>query len=196
MSKHTTYILIAIIGISGLLHLTGLFNNGEADLYIGLTLTGLATLSFGRNFFVNGMSFATRNILVIKKKEIKWWRILDIQAVAVMTYLLIYKDEFESVLITLILYSSLNIIFDHRRTIIISDKYIYIDGATLSFDSIHSMEIQPSHVFVSVNNDSINEHVIDLTNVTPNDRVLILKELARWKSTAANNVFASSGVDA
>jgi hypothetical protein len=141
------------------------------------------------------MSLDNKNI-VVKKKEFKWSRILDIQAIFVMTYLVFYKDEMKSVLITMILYSSLNVIFDHRRTITISDMHIYLDGIVLSFDSIYSMDIQPSHVFISVNNDSIKEHVIDLTNVTPNDRDLILNKLTKWKSTAANNVFASSGVDA
>jgi hypothetical protein len=57
MTKDIGYILTVIIGISGLLHLIGIFNNGEANLYIGLKLTGAATLSLGLNYFANGMSF-------------------------------------------------------------------------------------------------------------------------------------------
>lgn len=186
MRKYIDLIQLAIIGISGLIHLSGLFNNGEVDFYIGLILTGAAVLSLVRMYVEKGMSLVNGNI-VVNKREFKWSRLLDLLAILVMTYVLFFKDGMESILITLILYTSLNVIFDHNRTIMISDKHIFMDGLVLDFDSVYYIDIQPSHIFVSLNNDSTDEHVIDLTNVSPKDRDLVINRLAMWKATSASD---------
>ncbi|MCE2895214.1 MAG: hypothetical protein LW721_12305 [Flammeovirgaceae bacterium] len=183
MTTNTARILNAVIGISGLIHISGIIPNFEYNFQVGLAMIVLAVFSFLFNLFATEKKFSTRNLLVVKRNEIKWLRIKEVVGVATLCYLALHNpDGGNSVLVTFIIYFSLMVILDHRKEIEISDRYLTDNGHLIEFEKVYSIEIEQSHVFLSLDDESNEARVIDLTNLEPADRLLILEKFAAWKA--------------
>jgi hypothetical protein len=188
MRRKTGQILNGVLLGSGFIHITGLLKNWEYDFYVGLTMIVVSGLWFTVDFLKNNKSFSTKNYLIVEKQQLKWWRMKEIVGIATMIFLLIYNSgQIDSILITLILYFSLLVLLDHKRTLELTDKYISDDGVRINFDSMTYLDFKQNQIVIKLTDEIIGEKRISLETIDTEDKELIKKRL--MDATAVNNVF-------
>jgi hypothetical protein len=189
MTRKTGQILNGILLVSGLIHMSGLLNNWDYDIYVGLFFTITSGLWFMVDFLKNGKTFSTKNNLVIETRQIKWWRVKEVLGIVTLFFLLAYTGrQMDSIFITLIIYFSLMVILDHRGVLEITDKYVLDNGIKIKFESKDSVDFKQNQIIIKDMNDLTMERSINLQTIDPEDRELIKKRLMKGDATAANSV--------
>jgi hypothetical protein len=182
MTRKTGQILYGLLGISGLIHISGLFTNWRYDFHAGVFLTIIGGLWLTIDFLKNGKTFLSADAVTIEKLDFKWYRIKELVITALL-FLLLLNNEGElpeSLLVTFILFSSFIVILDHRRRVEISSKEIIIDGMSIPFEGIRTIDFRQGEIILvtdeSVGNPS-GQIRIDLSDFSEKNGKLLVEHL-------------------
>ncbi len=120
---------------------------------------------------------------------------MELIGVVFLLFLLINNEGQlpDSLLLTFILYLSIILILDHKRNVEISKKYISIDGMTIPFERITTIDFKKGKIIITtdhpINLKPITPISIDLSDFNEENRELLIKQLRGDNATAANTRF-------
>ncbi|WKZ60477.1 MAG: hypothetical protein QY309_03160 [Cyclobacteriaceae bacterium] len=195
MTRKTGQILSGLLTVSGIIHISGLLTNWEYDIYAGVFLIIISGLWLTNDFLKNGKSLSSSGSVTIERLDFKWWRVMELIGVAFLLFLLINNEGQlpDSLLLTFILYLSIILILDHKRNVEISKKYISIDGMTIPFERITTIDFKKGKIIITtdhpINLKPITPISIDLSDFNEENRELLIKQLIGDDATAANTGF-------
>jgi hypothetical protein len=189
MNKHLRLLQIATYAISGIIHVSGFLKLGEYDVFIGIIYIFIAGW-YLLSFHFSKIKLKENYILVVVEKHYnELYIIRKVILIGTIVYFLFNHLILVFTLVPLILSLLLSIFYSYKTVIKITKTHIYTgSGAKINFRNIFAMDISPNHIYISVNNDSEKEHIIDLTKVSPTERALVISNLTNWKASAANQL--------
>lgn len=165
--------------LSGLIHISGFFTNWKYDLYAGLFLTIPAVIWFLVEFVRNRMSFSTKNDATIDSRRFNWQILIQVPALIILIYLFIadFQDKPNSIILTLTIYFCIRILFEYRKTIIITDRFIFVNNTRVNKDSINSIDFRQDKIILVRRNETLQHIEIPLAQFDVKNKSLLTTRL-------------------